>query len=235
MFNKVFILFKREWYLNKRHFLYLNSLSVLFFSIISYIDVSKNIPNYVFACMIPVSFLFVIPFVISLASIKSEINGVYKTLKSFPVSNVHIFISKTIYLFFFLSVSYLIPINIVLFVYEIPIKLEMFFPKYVYYLYLYGLFIIFFTIGVLNIILSFINSKIVTYLFNFMLFLNIALQYIPSFRNIGDEMIDGNAFGKSEFINGFLSFTIFMLFLLITLIYIGIKVINNRNYRMCGL
>jgi hypothetical protein len=167
-------------------------------------------------------------FLIPQSSINIEKNGVLKSLKSFPVSNTHVFLSKLIFFFFSLLLFYLIPIFLISIIGNIPKLLKPFLSSNAYWTYAIGLIFIFFTIGIINLIISFINSKVVGYLFNIVLFSMLFGGRIPAVEKFGDN-IDGKVFGETFMVNGFLKFSILMFILIIPLVYLGIKLVNSKR------
>jgi len=221
--KKVSILFKRELQLNKKLFFFIFVPIIIILTIILNINFAEEYTKYLIIIIIFCSFLLSSAFVIPQASINLEKNNVYKSLKSFPISNTHVFLSKLFFFFFAFLFFYLVPMFLISIIGNVPKLLEPFLSANAYWIYMIGLFLIFFTIGIINLILAFINNKIVGYVFNIVLFLIIIANKIP-----GVDSIDKKIFRELFMVRGFLKLSILISIMIIPLIYLGIKVVNSK-------
>ena len=224
--KKVLILLKREFQLNKK-FLFVFVPTIIFLTIIMNVNFSEKYTKYLIVITIFFSYLLSTSFFIPQLSINIEKNRIIKSLKSFPVSNTHVFLSKLIFFFFSILIFYLIPIFLISIIGNVPKLLKPFLSSKEYWTYAIGLVFIFFTIGIINLIISYINSKIVGYLFNIVLFSIIIGGRIPAVKKFGDN-INGKVFGETFMVNGFLKFSIIMFIFIIPLVFLGIKFVNSK-------
>jgi hypothetical protein len=231
-FKKILILFKREFQLNKKLLLIFSLMILIVLAVVFNLNFSKEYERYVVVIVVLFSFLLSSILFIPTFRTQSEKGGILKTLKIFPINNTHIFLSKFIHLFFFTVILYLIPIFFFSTIYNFPEKFNQFLTLRTFNIYVYGIFFIFFSLGVFNLVLSFINNKILKTIV-YITILAIPLSgIIPAINEMLDN-IDNKIFREPFMINGFLYFSILMFCLVIPLVYIGIKIVNGKkSYQM---